>query len=142
MELSSTPTCRKYNLSRRAEEYLELIHIMLKNGEKPRIREIARRLGVKPSSVVEYLRRLESKGYIVYEKGGNIYLTEKGLKYAESIYERHKILTRFLELLGVPHDIAEEDACYIEHGIHDITLEKIIRFIKKCGNFLNEINRK
>ncbi len=119
-----------------------MIHIMLKNGEKPKIREIARRLGVRPSSVVEYLKRLESKGYIVYEKGGHIYLTEKGLKYAESIYERHRILTKFLELLGVPHDIAEEDACYIEHGIHDITLEKIIRFIKKCGNFLDEINTK
>ncbi len=140
--MASTPTCRKYNLSRRAEEYLELIHIMLKNGERPKIREIARRLGVRPSSVVEYLKRLENKGYIVYEKGGHIYLTERGLRYAESIYERHKILTKFLELLGVPNDIAEEDACYIEHGIHDITLEKIIRFIKKCGNFLDEINVK
>ncbi len=140
--MTSTPACRKYNLSRRAEEYLELIHIMLKNGERPKIREIARRLGVRPSSVVEYLKRLESKGYIVYEKGGHIYLTEKGLKYAESIYERHKILTKFLELLGVPHDVAEEDACYIEHGIHDITLEKIISFIKKCGSFLDEINTK
>ncbi len=116
--------------TRRTEEYLEAIYVMIINGEKPRVRELARRLGVKPSSVVDYLKRLAREGYIVYEKGGRIELTEKGLKIAEKTYRRHVILSKFLQKLGVPREIAERDACYIEHYITPITLEKIIRYLE------------
>jgi DtxR family Mn-dependent transcriptional regulator len=115
----------------RAEDYLEAIYAMIQNGRRPRIRELARRLGVKPSSVVEYLKKLDEEGYIVYRKGGLIKLTEKGEEIAKKIYERHLLLTKFLVLLGVPRDIAEIDACYMEHGLHDETVKKISEFIKK-----------
>ncbi len=122
----------------RMEDYLEAIYVMILNGEKPGVRALARRLMVKPSSVLEYLRKLDSEGYIEYRKGGRIRLTEKGLKIAQQIYQRHRIISRFLQKLGVPKEIAEIDACYVEHGIHRETLEKIIEFLKKYNGYDEE----
>lgn len=116
---------------KRVEEYLEIIYDMINSGEKPGIRKIARALGVKPSSVVEYLRKLCREGLIVYEKGGKIAFTEKGLEIAREIRRRHEIIKEFLIVIGVPEEIAEEDACYIEHGIHEETLKKIMEFLEK-----------
>ena len=116
--------------SPRAEDYLEAIYILSQKG-KPKVRELARRLCVSPSSVVEFLRRLSEQGYIIYKKGGEIRLTEKGLEVARKIYNRHVVLTEFLTYIGVPRDIAEIDACRIEHLLHDETVERIIEFMRK-----------
>ena len=59
---------------------------------------------------------------------GFIYLTETGREIAEMIYERHEFISSCLEKLGVPADIAVEDACKIEHVISDETFEAIKRF--------------
>lgn len=116
--------------SSRAEDYLEAIYTLSQKG-KPKVRELARRLCVSPSSVVEFLRRLSEQGYIIYKKGGEIRLTEKGLEVARKIYHRHVVLTEFLTYIGVPRDIAEIDACRIEHLLHDETVERIIEFMRK-----------
>ncbi len=117
--------------AKRAEEYLEVIYQLIRRGEKPGVRKIARILGVKPSSALEYLRRLCREGLIIYQPGGDIELTGRGLEIAREISRRHEILRRFLIELGVPPEIADEDACYIEHGVHPETLEKIIEFLDK-----------
>ncbi|WP_276814433.1 metal-dependent transcriptional regulator [Desulfurococcus amylolyticus] len=117
-------------IGERSEEYLEVIYVLSMNG-RPKVREIARRLCVKPSSVVEFLRKLANEGYIIYEKGGKIELTEKGLKVAREIHERHKLLELFLESLGVPREIAEEDACKMEHILHPVTISKIREYLVK-----------
>jgi len=114
----------------RIEEYLEVIYVLSLKG-RPRVREIARRLCIKPSSVVEFLRKLANEGYIVYEKGGLIELTEKGYSIARDIFQRHELLVSFLESIGVPREIAEEDACRMEHILHPETIEKIREFLEK-----------
>ncbi|ADV64687.1 metal-dependent transcriptional regulator [Desulfurococcus mucosus] len=115
--------------SQRVEEYLEVIYVLSSQG-RPRVREIARRLCVKPSSVVEFLRKLSSEGYIIYEKGGRIELTEKGLAVARDVHQRHRLLAEFLESIGVPREIAEEDACRMEHVLHPETVAKIREFLE------------
>jgi len=122
--------------SKREEEYLEAMYILMERKGIIRIKDLAKILKIKPSSVVEYLDRLRRKGLVHYEKHELITLTDKGLKIAKEIYKRHVALKEFLMLLlKIPEDIAEEDACYIEHKIHEITLDRIIkfiRFIKEC----------
>ena len=122
--------------SKREEEYLETLYILAMKKDVIRIKDIARMLKVKPSSVVEYLERLARKGLVKYEKRELVMLTENGTKIAEEIYRRHLALKKFLMLLlKIPEDIAEQDACYIEHGIHEMTLTRILRFIEfvdKC----------
>lgn len=117
----------------RLEEYLEEIYrLSLEN--RPRIRTLARRLGVKPSTVVAYLRKLEREGYLVYEKGGVIFLTEKGMETAKAVYERHMVIKRFLLAIGVPEEVADEDACLIEHYLHPESVKKLQEFV---ANYLN-----
>ncbi|MEM0355336.1 MAG: metal-dependent transcriptional regulator [Desulfurococcaceae archaeon] len=116
---------------KRCEEYLEAIYGMIVSGENPGIRKLARVLGVKPSSVVEYLRKMCEQGYIIYEQGGKINLTARGFRIAQEICRRHKLIKDFLIEIGVPEEIAEKDACYIEHGIHEVTLAKLEEFLEK-----------
>lgn len=115
----------------REEEYLEAILILEERRGKARIKELSEMLGVKPPSVVEYLEKLVKKGLVDYVKGrGEIKLTEEGRKIAEQVYRKHVLLRRFLELIGVPKEIAEEDACKIEHVVSQITLDRIIALIE------------
>jgi len=121
---------------KREEEYLEMIYLLSKKKGFVRVKDLASKLGVKPPSVVEYLSKLSKKGYISYEKGEYILLNEKGKKIAEEVYRKHEAIKEFLVLLlNIPEEIAEEDACYIEHGIHPETMnriEKFIEFVKSC----------
>ena len=123
-------------LSKREQEYLETIYILLKKKNIVRVKDIANMLKVKPSSVVEFLDKLSRKGLVHYVKRELIQLTENGLRIAEELYKRHLALKEFLMLvLNLPEEIAEKDACYIEHGIHEETLSRIMKFvelIKSC----------
>ena len=63
------------------------------------------------------------------ERDGGLHLTQGGRELAETIYERHTVLSRVLIGLGVPEEIAVEDACKIEHDISDVSFEIIKRHI-------------
>jgi len=115
---------------KRLEEYLEAIYFLINKGERPGIRRLARELNVKPSTVLEYVRKLCSRGLIKY-CDGRIELTDKGLKIVEEIVHRHRVIRELLIYLGVPEDIADIDACYIEHGVHDETIKKIEDFLMR-----------
>lgn len=111
-----------------SENYLETI-LML--GEKlPVVRsvDIANELGFKKSSVSIAMKNLREKGHITVSDAGFITLTESGRHIAEMIYERHKLLSECLVKLGVPEEIASEDACRVEHVISSETFEAIKKF--------------
>ncbi len=116
---------------KRDEDYLEGIYrIELEKGFV-RVKDLADLLGVKPPTVVEKLRKLAEKGLIIYEKHENIRLTPRGRELAKKLLERHNRIREFLEIiLMIPKEIAEKDACYIEHGVHEITLERITKFLE------------
>ena len=124
------------DLTVRDQEYLEAMLFLLRRKGAIRVGDLAKELGVKPSSVVDALERLADKCLVAYRKRGEISLTDSGLEMAREIARRHKILKRFfVEVLGISEDIAERDACYLEHGIHRETLERILlflEFISKC----------
>ncbi|RLE80506.1 MAG: metal-dependent transcriptional regulator [Thermoprotei archaeon] len=118
-------------LSKREQEYLEVIYILERGKGYVRIIDIAKRLRVKPPSVVEFLDRLAEKGLVEYEKREILRLTEKGKEIASRIYSRHIALKEFLiKVLKVSEDVAEEDACYMEHGVNEITLNNMLLFLK------------
>lgn len=116
-----------------AENYLETI-LMLKN-EKGSVRsiDIANELEYSKPSVSVAMKRLREKEYITVNEGGLIELTDEGKKLAESIYERHIILTNALTALGVDPEIAAEDACRVEHYISQETFDKIKEHFEKRG---------
>lgn len=106
---------KKYNES--AEDYLETILILSKKLPVVRAVDIATELDFKKSSVSVAMKNLREKGHITVTEAGFIYLTDTGKEIAEMIYERHDVLTHYFMTLGVPEDIAEQDACKIEHII-------------------------
>lgn len=99
------------------ENYLETILCLSKTLPVVRGIDISNELGYKKSSVSIAMKNLREKGYITVTPAGFIYLTEEGLHIASMIYERHTILTDCLIDLGVPAELAQEDACKIEHDL-------------------------
>lgn len=114
-----------------AENYLETILVLKNKKGNVRSIDIAHELMVTKPSVSVAMKHFREDGYIIVDKDGNISLTEKGLKVAERIYERHEIITEALMRIGVNEITAKEDACKIEHDISEETLEKLKNYIKK-----------
>ena len=108
-----------------AENYLETILILSKRLPVVRSVDIANELNYKKSSVSIAMKNLREKNQITVTDAGFIYLTDEGRKIAEMIYERHEFLSSYLEGLGVPADIAAEDACKIEHVISKESFEAL-----------------
>ncbi len=117
-------------LSPAIEDYLEAIYIVRRRKGKVRVSDIARLLGVRMASVTQMLRKLAQMGFVEHERYGHIDLTEEGEKVAERVLRRHETLKEFLVILGVDEQIAEEDACKIEHVLHHQTLEKLVEFVE------------
>ncbi|HPU18047.1 MAG TPA: metal-dependent transcriptional regulator [Bacillota bacterium] len=109
------------------EMYLETIYILSKKSAHVRAIDIGEYMGYSKPSVSRALGLLKKGGYIISDDDGYIKLTDLGRDVAESMYERHTLLTDFLVSLGVPHDIAAADACKIEHDISRETFDAIKR---------------
>ena len=114
------------------EDYLEAI-VMLGGTPERAVRsvDIANKLGVSKASVSKAIATLKDNGYVVQPYYGDITLTPEGLEYGKSVLERHELLTRFLhKALGIPSEVAEEEACLMEHAISDESFEKWVAYIK------------
>ncbi len=111
-----------------SENYLETILILSEKLPVVRSVDIANELGFKKSSVSIAMKNLREKGQIIVSDAGFITLTESGKNIAEMIYERHKLLSECLVKLGVPEEIASEDACRVEHIISSETFDAIKKF--------------
>ncbi|MGM0442498.1 MAG: metal-dependent transcriptional regulator [Elusimicrobiota bacterium] len=121
---------KKRKISSSAEDYLETIYILDKKNDKVRVKDVSKLLNVTMPSVHQAVHKLSERDLIVHENYGGIKLTEKGRKNGKEIYHKHKILTKFLsEILGVDEEIAQEDACRIEHIINKKTLDRLVKFI-------------
>ena len=100
-----------------AENYLETILVLhQKNGEVRSI-DIVNEMNFSKPSVSVAMKNLREHGYIEVSPEGFITLLPKGQEIADTIYERHTLLTRWLTALGVDPEIAAQDACRIEHVI-------------------------
>ena len=111
------------------EDYLETILLLHRKTGFVRSVDIAAELNYSKPSISRAMNILKDDGFITVESGGQIMLTEKGKAKAESIYERHVIITEFFEkVLDVDHEIAAHDACKIEHIISDESYQKLKEF--------------
>ncbi|WP_286878124.1 metal-dependent transcriptional regulator [Methanosaeta sp. UBA458] len=115
----------KSDLSRKAEDYLEAVYVISQEKGHVRIRDICKELGTKPPSVVEMVKKLNDRGYLVYKKNEGVYLTAEGEEIGRIIKDRHDTIFAFLKFIGVPEQVADEDACVIEHELHTKTVEQI-----------------
>ena len=115
------------------EMYLETIHVLSKNGGKVRSIDVSEHMGYSKPSVSRAIGILKNDGYITVDPSGFITLTEEGLSRAQKIFERHTIISQFLESLGVDAEVAAEDACKMEHILSDESFEAMKRFNKSSN---------
>ena len=118
-------------ISASVQDYLEAISAL--SGEERMVRsiDIANRLGISRASVSRAVGVLKNLQLIRQERYGGLVLTEKGMAEASRVIERHALLKCFLvETLLVSPEIAEQDACKMEHTISDETFVKLQKFIR------------
>lgn len=116
------------NIHESAEDYLEAILKIKEQKGSVRSIDIASELGFSKPSVSIAMKRLRENGYITMDDNNMITLTDSGRRVATRIYTREKELTLFLENLGVVSEIAQKDACKMEHDISEETFLKIVEF--------------
>ena len=115
-----------------AEDYL--VAILAIKEEKGLVRsvDVAQRLGVSKPSVSRAMGLLRENGYITMGREGWLELTPAGYEIADRIYERHRLLTEWLTVLGVSPDVAAEDACRMEHVISPASFQKLAELYRKA----------
>ena len=104
-----------------AENYLETILILSERSTYVRSIDIANELNFTKPSVRVAMKKLRENNLITVDGDGYIHLTEDGLAIA---------------YLGVPKDIATEDACRIEHVISQESFEKIRAHVREMNEHL------
>lgn len=110
-----------------AENYLETILVLSNQLPVVRSVDVANELGFKKSSVSVAMKNLRESGHITVTDAGYIFLTEAGKAVADMIFERHSVISQWLISLGVPEEIAINDACRIEHILSIESFEAIKR---------------
>ena len=115
----------KHRADESVEDYLETILMLQKNMGQVRSIDIANEMNFTKPSVSVAMKNLREKGYITMASDGYITLTESGKERAESVLERHTILTDLLIRIGVSEETAKEDACKIEHDLSEESFEAI-----------------
>lgn len=118
------------------EDYLECIY-QNNNGQGVKSTDIASKLAVSKPSVHRAIVTLAEMGLLTQEKYSLIYLTDAGRKKAAEVSTKHEILSGFLQkILGIDTDVAEEEACKMEHGVSIETVKRL----EKLHKFLDENN--
>lgn len=118
-------------LQESGENYLETILILRQRNGYVRSTDVAKELDFSKPSISRAMKILKQAGYITMEPDGNLVLTEEGNARANAVYERHRLITRFLVELGVSKETAAQDACRIEHIISEESFEQIRRYVRE-----------
>ena len=119
----------KHRSNESIEDYLETILNLQKKLGQVRSIDIANEMNFSKPSVSVAMKNLREKGFISIDEGGHILLTNNGKKHAEDVLEKHTILTGWLVSLGVPQEIAQEDACRLEHDMSEETFSALKKHI-------------
>lgn len=119
------------DLHESGEMYLETILTLKNKNQYVRSIDIANTMHFSKPSVSRAMKLLKESQLITIDSKGYIELTQEGRDKAESIYQRHMILTQLLQYVGVSEKQAEKDACRLEHVISDETYHCLCEFFRQ-----------
>jgi DtxR family Mn-dependent transcriptional regulator len=129
LELTVTDKEQVSRLNTTEETYIETIDALIRKLGYAAVTDIAKELTVKSPSVTSMLKKLDSVGFVKYTPYRNVTLTQTGKDLAAFLRKRQRPLQTFLTMLGVSPEVAEEDACAIEHILHVTTLDRLSKFV-------------
>lgn len=136
--MTSTGVTKGHALTRAGEDYLEAIYRLSRQGsggEEPvRSVDVADHLGVSKASVNKALSMLKETGMVTQSRYGRVTLTEEGAEYAALVWRAHRALKTFLECdLGVEPEVADREACLMEHVLSADTMGRLIAYLDGQG---------
>ena len=105
------------------ENYMEAILILQQQNGEVRAVDLAHYFGFSKPTISQYMKQYAQQGLVEVDGNGHISLTDEGRAIAEHIFERHQVITAVFMALGVPEEIAREDACKVEHDLSDVTFQ-------------------
>ena len=114
---------RKDHATELAEDYVEAIAQRIDASGQCRSADLARHFAVTSVTVNRTIARLVRDGWVVCEPYGPVQLTSRGRNLANACRDRHQVVVQFLLSLGIPLEIAEQDAEGIEHHVSPETLK-------------------
>ena len=117
------------SLTDREEDYLRILYEVINDKGYAKVKDVSLSLDITPASVVGMMKKLSEKGLINYRKYESITLTEIGNTHAEAVSRRHETFKELLQIIGVPRDIAEQDAHILEHHLHVDTINRFSRLV-------------
>ena len=123
-----------------AENYLETILVLSQRGGKVRSIDIVNELGFSRPSVSVAMKNLREKGLSEIDSEGYITLTAEGRQIAESMYERHMLISNWLTFLGVDKKTAVKDACRMEHAMSEQSFLAIKKHVEEWKHAIHTRN--
>ena len=114
------------------EDYLEAVLVIQQEKGYCRSVDVANHLGFTKASVSVAVANLSRMDYLHKQEDGNLKLTEAGRAYATSVLDKHHLLTSILKYIGVSPEVADADACKIEHDISEMTFDKLREWYAKA----------
>ena len=106
--------------------YLEAIYYMWAEKEPLRSARLADWLGVSRPTVAVGLRRMTRDGLVRMNGRKEIELTPRGMRSAESIVRRHRIMERWLtDGLGLDWVTADAEAARLEHAVSEVVEQRL-----------------
>jgi DtxR family transcriptional regulator, manganese transport regulator len=111
------------------EDYVEVIGDLVDIYGEARITDIARCRGVSHPTAVKAMARLKRAGLVMSRPYRAVFLTEEGKRLAERVRTRHLVVVKVLLAIGVPKEVAENDAEGIEYHVSDISLAAFEKFL-------------
>ena len=112
------------------EDYLEKIYLLEKRQSHVRVRDIAKEMSITMASVSGALKNLVKRGYVSHSRYDLVVLTPEGKQVAKDVFHRHQVIKTFLsKVLGLDSEIAERDACKIEHSVSPETIKSLARYL-------------
>ena len=136
--METTSTSAEAHLTTANEDYLECIVRIAREdesaGQGVRSVDIAQRLNVSKASVNKAVAALKASGMVEQSHYGKVMLTEKGRAAGEAVWYRHRLLRTFLvRELGVEFDVADEEACMMEHALSEDTMARWLAYLEGQG---------
>lgn len=124
------------------EMYLKTIYEIASEGDQPRVKLIAKRLGVTMPSVTGAIENLQSKNLVEHTPYSDVRLTSKGRRAARQVKDRNELIYRFLlNVLKLPVATATRDACVLEHVVSPRTFDRMSSFLQFTETYPQESSK-
>lgn len=123
-----------HNIHDAEENYLEALYVLLREKGSVRAIDLARHLNISRASVSNALKRLEKDGRVTVADDSTLHLTDSGKAIGVEINERHQTLKQWFLSIGVSEQVAEDDACRIEHALSQETFDRMKEAIGQQDN--------